>query len=235
MVERTGSEPSASSLAGLEWLACLGGEAGERVRNLLTTTLADTSLTTTKVRVAYARAGRLAAAAKVAAERLPQGVPEPLEGWQAEQIARMAVLLAAVERISPAEQVALVETLFRTGGEQEQKAVLRSLAYLPEPGRFADLAAEATRTNVTTVLAALACENPFPAAHLPELNFNQMVLKSIFLGIDTSRVVGLETRVTPELVRMLQDYGAERRAAGRVVPADVDRISQLLANNTAGQ
>jgi len=34
-------------------------------------------------------------------------------------------------------------------------------------------------------------------------------------------VVGLETRLNPELSRMARDYAAERTAAGRTVPADI--------------
>jgi hypothetical protein len=35
------------------------------------------------------------------------------------------------------------------------------------------------------------------------------------------RIIGLERRMTPELKRMTVDYVAERRAAGRSIPADV--------------
>ena len=69
---------------------------------------------------------------------------------------------------------------------------------------------------------ALACENPYPAAHFPERNFNQMVLKALFNSIELSRIDGLSGRRNAELSRMARDYAAERRAAGRAVPADID-------------
>jgi hypothetical protein len=50
---------------------------------------------------------------------------------------------------------------------------------------------------------------------------NHMVLKALSLGIDLDRIIGLERRMTPELKRMTVDYVAERRAAGRSIPADV--------------
>ena len=77
----------------------------------------------------------------------------------------------------------MVDELFRKGEMREQQAVLRVLAYLPEPARYVALAAEAVRTNVLSVLEALACDNPFPARHMPELAFNQMVMKAIFNGL----------------------------------------------------
>jgi hypothetical protein len=75
------------------------------------------------------------------------------------------------------------------------------------------------------VFEAIACENPYPAAHFPELNFNQMVLKALFTGVALERVIGLDGRVTPELARMANDYASERRAAGRSVPADIWRVT----------
>jgi hypothetical protein len=50
------------------------------------------------------------------------------------------------------------------------------------------------------------------------------VLKAVFVGVAVDRIEGLDRRVTPALKRMAEDYAAERRAAGRPVPADVDRI-----------
>ena len=82
----------------------------------------------------------------------------------------------------------------RKGEMREQQAVLRVLAYLPEPERYVALAAEAVRSNVLSVLEALACDNPFPARHMPELAFNQMVMKSIFNGLPLARVRGLAGR-----------------------------------------
>ena len=56
-----------------------------------------------------------------------------------------------------------------------------------------------------------------------------MVLKALFIGVAPSRVSsGSRAGVTPELVRMAADYAAERRAAGRTVPAD---IACLLGEN----
>ena len=39
--------------------------------------------------------------------------------------------------------------------------------------------------------------------------------------MEIERIVGLTSRLNPELSRMARDYAAERRAAGRSVPADL--------------
>jgi hypothetical protein len=50
--------------------------------------------------------------------------------------------------------------------------------------------------------------------------FHHLVPKFLFCEVPISRVVDLSRRVTPELRRMVEAYAAERRAAGRPVPAD---------------
>ncbi len=116
---------------------------------------------------------------------------------------------------------ALLADCFRAGDNDERRAVLRALPILPEPERFVALAVDACRTNVVPIFEAIACENPFPTRHFPDLHFHQMVLKAVFLGLRLPRVIGLAARVTPELARMADDYAAERRAAGRSVPEDL--------------
>ena len=153
-----------------------------------------------------------------------QGVPFIPTGWGHDELGRVLLLLAAAQSTPASELPAAIEELFRTGEMREQHAVLKALAYLPAPDRFAAIAAEAVRNNVLSVLEALVCDNPFPAAHLPEPAFNQMIMKAIFNGLPLRRVLGLSGRLAPELRRMVSAYASERRAAGRPVPADVDFV-----------
>jgi hypothetical protein len=74
------------------------------------------------------------------------------------------------------------------------------------------------------VFEAIACENPFPSAHFPELGMNQLVMKAIFIEVPVARIERLGERLGPELRRMLGGYKSERLAAGRPVPADVDTL-----------
>jgi hypothetical protein len=115
--------------------------------------------------------------------------------------------------------------LFAHGDNDERRAILRALPRLRDPARFLTLAVEACRTSVVPVFEAIACDNPFPTTHFPDANFNQMVLKAVFVGVPLARVVGLQTRLSPDLSRMARDYAAERRAAGRAIPDDLALIS----------
>ena len=157
-------------------------------------------------------------------------LPGP-SGWGLDECGRASLLLQALEPLDGPDRGGLVSELYQRGEVRERQAVLRVLAYVPEPRDFRDLAVEACRTSVQSVFEAIACDNPYPAAHFAEGSFNQMVLKAVFTGARLSRVVGLERRVTPDLVRMAKDYAAERRAAGRDVPEDVHRILSVGTRN----
>jgi hypothetical protein len=137
---------------------------------------------------------------------------------------RLTLVFRAFAQVSAASQPAVIERLFESGEIGEQESLLRTLALLPEPARFTDTGLAACRTNARRVFDAIACDNPFPAEFFPELGFNQMVLKAVFVEAPVARIEGLAARRTPELLRMARDYASERRAAGRPVPDDIALI-----------
>jgi len=144
--------------------------------------------------------------------------------WTLADWTRLWLVLRALDHVPPDEAPAFVLRTFEGGELGEQESVLRTLALLPEPARFAETGIAACRTNAKSVFEAIACDNPFPAAHFPDLAFNQMVMKAVFVEAPVGRIEGLAARRTPELVRMARDYASERRAASRPVPADVALI-----------
>lgn len=149
--------------------------------------------------------------------------------WRIDRVARVALLSQVLVAVSFEEHTAFVRQVYLRGDYKEQAAVLASLSFLPGPERYLDLAIDACRTNVLDVFEGIACDNAYPAAHFPEANFNQMVLKAIFMEVSVGRVAGLAQRATAELSRMATDFGDERRAAGRSVPDDVALIVGLDA------
>lgn len=151
------------------------------------------------------------------------------EGWGVDECGRVALLLAGVVTLSAEAQRAAVEELFRAGELREQQAVVRSLAFLPAPERFVHVAETAVRANALDLVAAIACDNPFPARHMPELTFNQMVMKCLFNQLPLGKVVGLARRRNADLERIVRGWTAERRAAGRPVPDDVTFVLEEAA------
>lgn len=149
--------------------------------------------------------------------------PSPA-GWGLDECGRGALLLKVLEPMQGTDRRGLAAEVYHRGEVRERQALLRVLAYLPDPQGFRELAVEACRTSVESVFRAMACDNPYPAAHFEEASFNQMVLKAVFVGAPLDRVHDLSRRMNPDLVRMAEDYAAERRAAGRAVPKDLDLI-----------
>ena len=149
-----------------------------------------------------------------------------LEGaaFCADELGRALLLTAACRATGAAEGQSAIAELFRAGELREQQALVKALFHLPGAGRFAGVAENAVRTNALSLLEALACENPFPAAHLPELPFNQLIMKSLFNGLRLERVVGLAQRRGAELSRMAAAWKSERLAAGRTVPDDLKLV-----------
>jgi hypothetical protein len=154
------------------------------------------------------------------------GVTWSLGRWALDDLARAALLLRTGEALGVPGLEAVVHRAYHDGDTRQRQAILRALALLPEPDRFLGVAVEAARSALPPLFEAIACENPYPAAHFPSLNFDHMVLQALVTGVSLDRVVGLGARVTPELIRRANDYAAERRAAGRSVPADVEYLTE---------
>lgn len=173
------------------------------------------------------RTGRtaLALTPEEAARLRGLGVTWSLARWALDDLARAALLLRAADQLPADGLTAVVDRAYHAGDTRQQQAILRTLPLLPHSDRFLGLAVDAERSGLAPIFEAIACANPYPAVHFPVLNFNHMVLTALVTGVALDRVVGLGARVTPELVRMANDYAAERRAAGRSVPADLDYIT----------
>jgi hypothetical protein len=143
--------------------------------------------------------------------------------WTLEDVGRLLLLLARREQIADGDAFAEdALACFEQGDAREQQSWMRAVAWLPDAERYRPHVIDGCRTNILPLFQAVACDNPYPARYFPQLNFNQMVLKSLFNNVPLARIQGLAERANPELTRMAGDYAAERRAAGRSVPADID-------------
>ncbi|SHH74716.1 EboA domain-containing protein [Streptomyces sp. 3214.6] len=140
--------------------------------------------------------------------------------------ARVLILHAA--RADPAT---LARVYFQ-GTADERRAVLHALPHLVSGPDALPLVEDALRTHDTRLLAAAV--GPYTARHLDAHAWRHAVLKCLFTGVPVDEVAGLEqrARADAELARMLADYAAERTAAGRPVPPDLDRVLTLTDPGT---
>ncbi|MEU9733410.1 EboA domain-containing protein [Streptomyces sp. NPDC048002] len=134
---------------------------------------------------------------------------------------RLLILIAARADADAAARV------YFQGTGAERRAVLHALPHLVPGPEALPLVEDALRTNDTGILGAAV--GPYAARHLDPHQWRHAVLKCLFTGVPVSAVADLErrARADTELARMLDDYAAERTAAGRTVPEDLYRVLAL--------
>ena len=180
---------------GLEWL-----------REASAAAAADAS----SLRSRFAMVGR-----KVGRETLDEDAdPNDVWAWTVEDAARVLLLVAAGERAE-----AELAELYRFGDAAERRGVLQALAYLNIEDRGLALVDDAIRTNDTRLIAAAL--GPYATKYLSDEQYDQAVLKCVFVGVPITGLDGIPSRVTPDGARMLGAFVHERVAAGRDLPPEV--------------
>ena len=160
----------------------------------------------------------LGAADREAARRaVPEWDPSD---WTCDQAARAFLLLALPPGPASAR---LMDQMWQTADVGEALALQKSLAVLPYPEGHLARAREAIRSNIKAVFEAIAVRNPYPSLHFDTVGWNQMVVKTFFVDVPLSQVVGVDRRANPPLSRMLADLAHERWAAGRPFAPDLWR------------
>jgi hypothetical protein len=119
---------------------------------------------------------------------------------------------------------AILQQLFETGDMYEQQALYAALPLFPNGETLLPRAIEGCRTNMSVVFDAIALRNPYPSRFFPEANWNQLVLKAIFMQRPLYLIQGLDQRRNAALAAMATDFAHERWAAGRAVMPEVWRL-----------
>jgi hypothetical protein len=148
--------------------------------------------------------------------------------WDVLQTARTYLLLS----FAPEKEAWLkaVHQLFETGDMHEQQALYAALPVMPYSEDLLIRAIDGCRTNMTLIFDAIALNNPYPAAHFPEANWNQLVLKSIFMQRPIYRIQHLDERRNRALAEIASDFAHERWAAGRPVMPELWRLVVPFVN-----
>lgn len=147
-----------------------------------------------------------------------QGLRKGLDvrGWTVDRLARVWLLMQ-LDPKNKEKYRDTIETLFLSAEMSELVALYSSLPVLAYPESWVKRAAEGIRSNIGQVLESVICNNPFPAEHLDEAAWNQLVLKAIFTDKPILQITGLEERRNSALAQSLSDYAHERWAARRSV------------------
>jgi len=142
--------------------------------------------------------------------------------WNIDQAAR-SLLVSSLSARSKKEYFDKLEKLFISSDMGEAVALYQSLPILSYPEDLRDRAAEGIRSNITSVFNAVALRNPYPADYLDEDAWNQIVLKSLFVGSPLYLIQGIDRRSNENLAHMLVEYAHERWSAGREVSPELWR------------
>ena len=160
--------------------------------------------------------------------------------------ARVALVVALADSVGTGPDCAArLTSLYQQGDAAERRGVLRGLDALTERGALGpadsaeagalvaaglDLAADALRANDPSLVAAAV--GPFGSRYLDQHTWRHAVLKLVFQGVSLEAAADLDARADDELDRMARDFAAERRAAGRSVPTDLDRLTNTRLSRT---
>lgn len=142
--------------------------------------------------------------------------------WNSLQTARTILMLSFPQEKE--KWFAAINQLFETGDMYEQQALYAALPLMPYPEDLLPRAIDGCRTNMTLIFDAIALNNPYPAKYFPEANWNQLVLKSIFMQRPLYRIQKLDERRNPALADIASDFAHERWAAGRSVMPELWRL-----------
>lgn len=145
-----------------------------------------------------------------------------LTHWTVLQTARTVLMGHFLEVHSDREDA--IHQLFETGDLHEQQALFAALPLFPNPENWLGRAIDGCRTNITSVFDAIALNNPYPARYFPELNWNQLILKAVFMQRPLYRIYGLDERRNFALAEIASDFAHERWAAGRRVMPELWRL-----------
>ena len=140
--------------------------------------------------------------------------------WSTDELGRILLMTA----LPVARNQEILDDLFAAADYREAMALYRGLYFLDNAVEFTGRAREGLRTNMTGVFDAIALDNPFPAHHLSEDAWNQMVLKAMFMQRPMYRIFRIEDRKNAKLAAIFMDYAEERWSAHRPVSPELWRF-----------
>ncbi|MBM4074826.1 MAG: HEAT repeat domain-containing protein [Planctomycetes bacterium] len=153
-------------------------------------------------------------------------------GWSIDQLTRTFLVLS-YPSTDQDQYVKTLDQLFQTGEVGELVSLYQALPLLPNPQSHILRAAEGIRSNIKSVFCAVAHNNPFPSETFNDEQWNQLVLKCLFIEVSLNPVIGIDQRANVKLMQTLIDFAHERRAAHRPIPPELWRCVGPFADERA--
>jgi len=146
-----------------------------------------------------------------------------IQHWTIDRLCRVWLIMQLSSE-QKENYISKIDQLFLQAEMNEQVALYSTLPFLSYPDDWKFRCAEGIRSNIGTVLEAIMYFNPYPAEHLDELAWNQLVMKAFFTDKNVNNIPGLDARANQNLANMLFDYVEERWAAHRKADPQIWRL-----------
>ena len=142
-----------------------------------------------------------------------------IENWTLDQLCRLSLLMNY-----PMLKLQNLSKLISVADTQEQITIYKSIFYLENARQYTPLVVDGIRTNVIDIFDAIALKNLYPTKYFSEDQWNQMVLKAIFMERPIYQIEDIDLRKNEKLANILFDYARERWAASRHVTPELWRM-----------
>ena len=142
-----------------------------------------------------------------------------IENWTLDQLCRFSLLM-----YYPLLSVESLTKLISVADTREQISIFKSIPYLENASYFAPIVVNGIRTNIVDVFDAITLKNPYPASYFSQDEWNQMILKAVFMERPIYQIKDIDQRKNEKLAHILFDYARERWAASRRVTPELWRM-----------
>lgn len=142
-----------------------------------------------------------------------------IENWTLDQLCRLSLLINY-----PLLNLQNLTKLISVADTQEQITIYKSIFYLKNASQYTPLVVDGIRTNIIDIFDAITLKNLYPAKYFSQDQWNQMVLKAIFMERPVYQIEGIDQRKNEKLALILFDYARERWAASRRVTPELWRM-----------
>jgi hypothetical protein len=142
-----------------------------------------------------------------------------IENWTLDQLCRFSLLM-----YYSLLSVKSLTKLISVADTREQISIFKSIAYLENASHFTPIVVNGIRTNIVDIFDAIALKNSFAASYFSQDEWNQMILKAVFMERPIYQIKNIDQRKNEKLAHILFDYARERWAASRRVTPELWRM-----------
>lgn len=151
--------------------------------------------------------------------------------WNSEQLTRFLFFTHTLSCCHELQRKELTELCFHFADDIETISIVKGLHIVDTEGDLIQHVIKLSHTNYPPLFSALALDNPWPATHLSTEEFNQLVLKALFLDLDASQIINIKQRHNQALSILATDLIRERIATKRQPPQSILSVIEPLHLN----